>query len=87
MIPAANEKTAADSRKLSAFIAVTVLDSRKLQKYLDDPERVIDAAGLSNRDKEVLITGTLADICRHINKPGAAPAPDPPPDDGGGAGG
>ena len=68
------------SNPLGQLIADIALDSSVRQAYVEDPEPVIDAAGLSDTQEQALRSGDWQRIVQELDAEGNTPLPFPEPD-------
>lgn len=52
---------------MAAFIAYLAISPQKLYEYLEDPERTMTEAGLSDQEKNVLRSGDWKMICEFLS--------------------
>lgn len=59
--------------RFAHFIAVLALNPDELKRYKEDPEAAMEAAGLSDEEKEALRTGDFRVICEFLGDGGPRP--------------
>ncbi len=72
--------SAADSFRLANYIILLVLDDRRLNDYVKNPEarqEEMTAAGLTEQERCLLTTGCFENLCKYLEKARSTPAPDP----------
>lgn len=67
-------------KSLARFLADAAVDSDRLAGFLADPERTVEEAGLSRRDREALLSGDQGAVLARL-QPTAEPVPAEPVDD------
>ena len=77
-------ETTHETFRLARFVAVLALERSVLQDYLAVPEELMEANGLSERERELLRSGTLQEVLDYLWVGGPKPAPDD--ETGGGSG-